>query len=465
MKEMVKKLIAAAAAVFFLFAAFPANAQAAETVEEPCTISVSVDDIFGIYDGTVEMFIQTPNGEETMTFDSRTWGKSNAQSIITSDFGNAFTFGRFSKEGYELVFADSFAPLSQYTVSSGDTITLDYVIIPSEDNPDYGEYNTVIKAGGTTAEQILEMMGKIDNAVSETTAILSSEDSQTETVTVEAGGSQLSDDTYIVDGNFDFDTWYGETKTAFDLFVSLAETSLSDDSWSDLYRKCDKSYRLAYSDTYVKYVSGGTTEEFDLLSAPEVLVYVESYLSFADMAGGTAGSKQYERYFTNGEAGYETYFKMVEGLWNGNGADELKNAYETFVRYQVIYFNYYNFPYNFVDDKSYAQETGISAIVGESVDENGFTDSEQAEIQEIIGELEGETSAGEEADITADSRNETTEDESFGEASKNIWAQVGEKIAEHWFSVVLLVILLVAWLIVRAVVKKKNIDEMSEDGK
>jgi hypothetical protein len=158
---------------------------------------------------------------------------------------------------------------------------------------------------------------------------------------------------------------------------------------------------------------------------------------------------------------------MVEGMWTGNGADELKSAYETFVRYQVIYFSYYNFPYNFIDDKSYAEETGLSSLVEESVNENGFTDSEQAEINEIIEELGEETSAGQEADITADSQNETVEDggESFGETSKSIWAQVGKKIADHWFSVVLLVILLAAWLIVRAVIKKKNMDEMSEDGK
>ena len=131
-------------------------------------------------------------------------------------------------------------------------------------------------------------------------------------------------------------------------------------------------------------------------------------------------------------------------MWTGNGSEELLNAYMTVAEYQLQYFEYYSFPYNFHNDKSYAEEIGI-AISEEETEEvilkNDFTDEEVEEIEEVAEELD------------------------IKEQSKGIWGEVLDKLKDSWLTIVILAGALVALFVVRKKIKDKNVDDMSESGK
>lgn len=422
MKRVVTMFLAVITAISTLFIA-DVNKVYATEVSNPCSIKVSVDDVMGVYEGTVDVYVRTPNGDQILTFDNKTWGVGKAQSFVTEDFGQGFAFGKFSVEGYELVL-ENLKPIEAFEITAGGSINLKLAILPTSNNTEYGEWAELLKNGSSTLSQILQLIGVGSN---------------NDDLSVEPNNATTTSSSFAGQ-NFDFDSWYAEAKPAYDKFVELSNTALQSGTWTGLYNQCDLIYRNAFAKAYSDYVHGKTEDDFKALSVENIFIYVETYLRFGDMV--TSGGSQFKNYFENGQTGLNKYFSMVEGLWAGEGKDELVEVYENLMQYQIDYYNYYHFPYNFVTDKSYSEETGLTYQPEESVNENGFTESEQAEIDEV-----------------------TKKEGGIAKESKETWSPVFKTLLNHWLSLLLLVIAFVGLVIVRIIIKKKNVDDMSEDGK
>lgn len=125
----------------------------------------------------------------------------------------------------------------------------------------------------------------------------------------------------------------------------------------------------------------------------------------------------YDSSFKNGENAKQNYFRdsVGVGMWTGNGSEELLSVYMTVAEYQLQYFEYYGFPYNFHNDKSYAEEIGMDNITDTQVTETlaDFTVDEIREIEEALGE-----------DALGEIRNDINGENAKVSNSPNIWIVV-----------------------------------------
>ena len=192
---------------------------------------------------------------------------------------------------------------------------------------------------------------------------------------------------------FDFDNWYKDAKIAYDNYISILEEKKDDPSVSQLYTCADLIYRgsIGEKKLYTGSVSGGTEEEWDSFSAIEILGYKSTYLNFVTLMGSS--NDYYNDNLKSGEDIKKSYFRSTMGFseyW-GESGDQIFNAYLEFAEYQLQYFEYYGFPYNFYNNKSYADETGLDITAEpttteetENLESLGLAEDEIAEIESEI---------------------------------------------------------------------------------
>ena len=194
-------------------------------------------------------------------------------------------------------------------------------------------------------------------------------------------------------GEFDFKTWHEEAMQAYDTYISLLESKADDSTWKNVFDYAEIT-RVSVKKIYLESVENATEEELNTLSQTDVIDYFTTYLNFVLVKN--RDNEYYDSNFKNGDTAKQNYFidNVGIGMWTGNGSDELLNAYMTVVEYQLQYFEYYGFPYNFHNDKSYADETGLE-IITETTENEEIGDLESLGLTEDeIAEIKSEINAG-----------------------------------------------------------------------
>lgn len=192
--------------------------------------------------------------------------------------------------------------------------------------------------------------------------------------------------------DFNFDGWHSEAMQAYETYISLLESKADDSTWKNVFDYAELT-RVSVKKVYTDSVKGATEEEWNGLSKTDVIDYFTTYLNFVLVKDRS--NDYYDSHFKNGETAKQNYFRdsVGVGMWTGNGSEELLNAYMTVAEYQLQYFEYYSFPYNFHNDKSYADETGLE-IITEATENEEISDLESLGLtEEEIAEIESEINA------------------------------------------------------------------------
>lgn len=382
-----------------------------------CIVTVNVHDVLSEYNDSIEIYLQTANEEQKKEYSNGIYGE---KSFLTQDFGSASLKVEMGNTEWKLVDSTLSTP-QPFEVVMGTTISMDLYLIPSESNEKYAEYAKLISVGTEVTSNVLNQLG-----ISSTTT----------SVTNYGNGE-----------NFDFEGWHDEAMQAYDAYISLLESKVEDSSWKKVFDYAEIT-RASAKKIYLENVKGATEEEWNALSQTDVIDYFTTYLNFVLLKNRS--NEYYDSQFKSGDTAKQNYFRdsVGTGMWTGNGSEELLNAYMTVAEYQLQYYEYYNFPYNFHNDKSYAEEISISnakenaeEVVSQDVSKNDFTDEEIKELESVAEEL------------------------GLKEQSKSIWGEVLEKLKDSWLTLVILIVVGVGLLVVRKKMKDKNIDDMSESGK
>lgn len=191
---------------------------------------------------------------------------------------------------------------------------------------------------------------------------------------------------------FDYDVWHSEAMQAYETYISLLESKADDSTWKRVF-DCAEITRASAKKVYTDSVKDATEEEWNGLSQLDVIDYFTTYLNFVLVKNFS--NDYYDSNFKNGDTAKQNYFRNSVGLslWTGNGSEELINAYMNFAEYQLQYFDYYSFPYNFHNDKSYAEETGLE-IIAENTENEEISDLEELGLnEEEIAEIKSEINA------------------------------------------------------------------------
>lgn len=373
----------------------------AEEIKEPCELTITVTDMLEECDGVVSLTITTQAEPLSLTLAKEYWGSENAQTAYSQAFGTATVSAVVSTAGWEVVDAETLNPVGAFEISPKGKIELNFVIIPTKDNEKFGAIVDTLTTN-TIVGDVLSQFG-LDG---ETTA---------PTNTSNANASES------VEG----------AEEVYKNFLDATEIMKTDSSWQatiDLYKKI---VGQTYKNTYLDTVKGATEETWNALSGYDIFVYIESYLRYSSMV--TAESDV--NYFERGEDGIKALEKNVTPNLNGVDSEKIIEAYDAIVRWQANYWNQYNFPYNFITRKSYADETGISTVE-ETEETTEFTDKE---IEEIL--------------------------EGSEEKEQGVWDNFLDKISKYKITLIIIAVLVIAGLVARRVLKKNTVDEMTDDGK
>lgn len=383
-----------------------------------CIVTVNVYDVLGEYNDSITVYLQTANDEQKKEYSNGVYGE---KSFITQDFGSASLKVEMGNAEWKLVDLTLSTP-QPFEVKAGTTVSMDLFLLPSESNEKYAEYSELISVGTEVTSDVLSQLGMRSTTTSVTD--------------------------YGNEKNFDFEGWHDEAMKAYDAYISLLESKVEDSSWKNVFDYAEIT-RASVKKIYLESVKGATEEKWNALSQTDVIDYFTTYLNFVLVKNRS--NEYYDSHFKNGDTAKQNYFRdsVGVGMWTGNGSEELLNAYMTVVEYQLQYYEYYNFPYNFHNDKSYAQETSISnaeenaeEIVSEDISKDDFTDKEIKELENVAEEELG-----------------------LKEQSKGIWGEVLKKLKDSWLTFVILIVVLAGLFVVRKKIKDKNIDDMSESGK
>lgn len=384
--------------------------------ESNCTVNVNVSDLLGEFDGEITLYLRTPNEEQNLVYSNNIYGK---KTFTTQDYGNSAVFGISNVDGWTLVDANTLQIPQSFETEQGMTIDIELYIFPTTDNAEYGEYIEMLENGNSLVSDVLSQLGI---------------NTETSSNTVSASAT----------GDFDFDTWHTEAMQAYEDFSTLFYSVQDDSTWS-LPLAMANARRNTSGKTYLESVANAKQSDWDNYSSVEIYLWYDTYLVFCDMMD--RGRDYFDSKFNSGETYLNQFFTndIGTGSWTGTNGEELKEAYKNLVSYQVTYYNNYNFPYNFINDRSYVDEIGISQPQTEETKD--LTDDEIIDLEEVADEVLEE------------------ESNSVTKESANNWLYFFDSVKKATFSIGLLVALAIAYLIVHHKIKKKNLDEMSDDGK
>lgn len=385
--------------------------------ESNCTINVTVNDLLGEFDGEMTLYLRTPNEEQNLKYSNQVYGK---KTFITQDYGGSAVFGVSDIEGWTLVDSNTLQIPQGFDTEQGKTIDIELYVFPSADNEEYGEYVEMLENGNFLVGDVLTQLG----------------------INTEKPSNTISTNTR---SDFDFEKWHDEAMQAYENFSSLFYSIKDDPTW-EMHLSMAEATRYGQANVYLKSVSNASQADWDKYSDVDIYLWQYTYLAFCNMMN--MGRENFDSHFHSGEARFDSFLKLNigTGAWTGTKSEELKEAYKNLVSYQVTYYDNYNYPYNFINDRSYADEIGITQKKETQKEEaQDLTDDEVKELEEVVDEVK--------------------EDEGIVEKSADNWLNVFDKLKKSAFSIGLLAVVVIAYLIVRHKVKKKNFDDMSDDGK
>lgn len=242
--------------------------------------------------------------------------------------------------------------------------------------------------------------------------------------------------------DFDFESWHDEAMQAYETFSSLFYSIQDDDTWSMTLAMANSRRNISVH-TYLKCVSNARQSDWDNYSAVDIYLWHDTYLVFCDMMN--SGREYFDSKFNSGEARFNGFLKsdIGTGAWTGTNGEELKEAYKNLVSYQVAYYEKYNYPYNFINDKSYADEVGIP----QQENEKDLSEDEIKDINEAIDELS--------PDEIKDINEAVDEEKNVNESDTNMHNGFST-LNIIVISIGLLIVVAVIGLIVRSKSKKGN---------
>lgn len=412
-----KKLLAGLLLVFALCSVILPN-NVAYADESNCTINVTVSDLLGEFEGEMTLYLRTPNEEQNLKYSNHVYGK---KTFITQDYGSSAVFGVSDIEGWTLVDANTLQIPQSFDTEQGKTVDIELYVFPSADNEEYGEYVEMLENDNFLVSDVLTQLG----------------------INTETPSNTVSTN---VRSDFDFESWHDEAMQAYDKFASLFYSVQDDDSWNMILSMAN-ARRNVSAKSYLRNVSNAKQSDWDNYSAVDIYLWHDTYLVFCDMMN--KGSDYFDSKFNSGEIYFNQFYSNDIGMdsWTGTKGEELKEAYKNLVSYQVTYYNNYNYPYNFINDKSYADEIGVTQKEETKEEIQDLTDDDIKDLEEVADEIEKD------------------EEEGVVKKSANNWVNVLDRLKKSAFSIGLLAVVVIAYLIVRHNVKKKNFDDMSDDGK
>ena len=119
----------------------------------------------------------------------------------------------------------------------------------------------------------------------------------------------------------DMEDFVAQGQELFEEFLEVSAFIESDSSWNDCLYVYNKVRRISGGQIYLESVGDASQEVWDSLSAYEVLVYYDTYLSFASMANAV-NTVNYDSYVADEEHGVAEFVKIAVLGWNGNDSDK-----------------------------------------------------------------------------------------------------------------------------------------------
>lgn len=178
----------------------------------------------------------------------------------------------------------------------------------------------------------------------------------------------------------------------FDAFVEATSKVFDDPEWATYFKSTGYGGNTLL---YEQYVRDGKKEDYESMSDFDKYVYSASYLRFASFVTEPYKMSE-EKYMEPGEEGFERYCEDHFYYVNDDMDQEVRAAITDMLRWQFAYYREHNYPYNFVNKRSYLEETGNGAqevYSEESVKEevlSELTKEEKKELEEAFGDLEKE---------------------------------------------------------------------------
>lgn len=178
----------------------------------------------------------------------------------------------------------------------------------------------------------------------------------------------------------------------FDAFVEATSKVFDDPEWATYFKSTGYGGNTLL---YEQYVRDGKKEDYESMSDFDKYVYSASYLRFASFVTEPYKMSE-EEYMEPGEEGFERYCEDHFYYVSDDMNQEVRAAITDMLRWQFAYYREHNYPYNFVNKRSYLEETGNGAqevYSEESVKEevlSELTKEEKKELEEAFGDLEKE---------------------------------------------------------------------------
>ena len=383
------------------------------------TVNVEIQNVFNDFKSDISLCLRNPSSDDIKEFKN---------GVVSNVSFEVETFGECSlltiEQSGEWCFVDATtlkAPKS-FNVKENDVVNVSLLLFPTEKNAEYGEYIKIYE------ESINALM---DNEV------------------IADALSDLgigSDDSSISINNhsegFDFERWHDGAMASFNNFNELFSDIEEDSTWQGYLANAEirRNVSLNY---YLNSVHGAEESTWLNMSKTDIFLWQNTYLVFVEMID------KGNDYFTKTFANQQTIDKWLKSIictssWTGNGNEEIYNAYVEWLDYQIEYYRYYGYPYNFINDKSYAEETSLfpsSSEENEEISSDELSDEEIAELEEDI--------------------NHDKNEDSVIKKTKNNWVDVFEKLKGMWITLILIVVVGSAYFIVHKIRKSKNYDDMS----
>ena len=288
---------------------------------------------------------------------------------MISDIGKANLTISMDEDGWKVVDADSREEVTRIEFVENEKVELSLVILPADGSTEAAE----------TADDAEQRKEIIENLFTFIPPEEKDDDAQSKQT-----ASGIGENT---EG----------AEEVYQNFLEKTAIIATDESWdyvlNTLYGMLSRG---AMKNVYLKSVKGATEEQWENMTAYEIFVYRETYLNFACMVGDV--TNPFEEYFLKGDDdGIDKYLdvQIVEKSFTGTNADEVIDAIREVAEWQAAFIRQYNYPYNFITGKSYAEETSFdpgseSTIESpeESVDieDLGLTAEEKKEIEEAFAE-------------------------------------------------------------------------------
>lgn len=233
-------------------------------------------------------------------------------------------------------------------------------------------------------------------------------------------------------------------------FLDITAIMKSDSSWDELMKSYENGgeNKGFYDEAFVDSVADATISQYEELSAYDTFIYAVTYLKMAK----SLDQQVFNYYIEMGAEGVETQVNLYTNHWKGNDCEIIKVAYQRLVEWQFAYIRENGYPYNFVTNKSYAEETGlvtepskeVSEESKEIADEGIITEEKIEHIQESADAMKDVVSE-ETQEVAQDTKEEASAEEPASEKSNVV------------LPVILVVILAgAAYTIFQVSKKKKN---------